>query len=253
MRASLQGLVRASLGLAVLIVAASHLPAAPTQDEPARGSTSEQARRALDQPHSVDFQGMTLTAALDALREQSKVNLVLDRTTIQGLEIGPDEVPAITLKLNQVKLRTILKTLLAPYKLTYVVDKEVVLITTEQEAIERQMAQRVDVDFADVPLEKAIKQLAKETGVNLVLDPRQASKVKETISLKLEDVPLEVTVRLLAEMVGLRSVRQANVLFVTTPDSAAALRKEEEAANAAAQKKLDIVEKLLQDLRGGGR
>ena len=76
-------------------------------------------------------------------------------------------------------------------------------------------------------LAKRFSQLSRETGVNLVIDPRHAGKVKETVTLKLDEVPLEIAVRLISEIAGLRSVRQANVIFVTSKEVAAELRKEE--------------------------
>src|SRR5262249_11970800 len=112
--------------------------------------------------------------------------------------------------------------------------------------LDRQVGQRVTVDFDQVPLDKALQQLAKETGTNLVLDPRQAPKVKDAVTLKLDDVPLEIAVRLMAEMTGLRSVRQSNVLFVTTKEVAAELRKEEENANRSANPGANaILERLI--------
>jgi len=69
-----------------------------------------------------------------------------------------------------------------------------------------------------------VKQLAADTGANLVLDPRLKDRASAPVTLKLEDVPLETTVRLLAEVADLRAVRMSNVLFVTTPERAEKLR-----------------------------
>jgi type II secretory pathway component GspD/PulD (secretin) len=239
---------RTILALGLALVLAVPAVAVPKPDEQSKGdSPAEKCRKALEQPQSVNFEGLTLAAAIDSLRELAKVNFVLDRATIQTMEISPDDTP-VTMKLTNVKLRTILKSLLSQYKLAYVVEQEIVLITSEQAAIDRQVHQRVSVDFDQVPLEKALKQLGKETGTNLVLDPRQAPKVKDDVTLKLEDVPLEIAVRLMAEMAGLRSVRQSNVLFVTTKDVAAELRKEEDAANQNAHQNPNAI---LERLMGG--
>jgi type II secretory pathway component HofQ len=218
----------AALCFLLPLVSASFAVPKPEEN---KESAAEKCRKALEQVHSVDFQNITLAAAIEALRDQTKLNFVLDRATIQFMDMSPDETP-VSLKLSQVKLRTILKSLLSQYKLTHVIDQEIVLITSEPYAIERQMQQRVSLDVEQVPLEKALKQLAKETGTNLVADPRHAAKAKELVTLKLDDVPLETAVRLLAEMAGLCSVRQSNVLFVTSKEVAVELRKEEEAAVA---------------------
>jgi hypothetical protein len=185
-------------------------------------------RKAFDQNVSVDFQGLTLSAALESLREQTKVNFVLDRATAAQLGVVADEMP-VSLKLANVRLKTVLKQLLNQYNLSCVIDQDIVLVTSEQAAIDRQVRQRVSIDFNEVPFHQALRQLSRETNTNLVVDPRHAAKVKDPITLRLEDVPLEIAVRLMSEMVNLRSVRQANVIFITTKEIAADLRREEDA------------------------
>jgi len=142
-------------------------------------------------------------------------------------------------------LRTVLKHLLNQYNLSCVIDQDIVLVTSEQAAIDRQVRQRVSIDFNEVPFQQALRQLSRETNTNLVIDPRHTAKGKDPITLRLEDVPLEVAVRLMAEMVSLRSVRQANVLFVTTKEIAADLRREEDAAPANA----NAIPNLLDNVR----
>jgi len=83
-------------------------------------------------------------------------------------------------------------------------------------------------------LPAALKQLAKSTNTNLVLDPRVGKEAKTAaLTLQLEDVPLETAVRLMAEVAGLKSVRVGNVLFVTTEARADKLRSEPESAPPA--------------------
>ena len=201
-------------------------------------------RKAFDQNVTVDFQGLTLSAALESLREQTKVNFVLDRATAAQLGVVADEMP-VSLKLANVRLKTVLKQLLNQYNLSCVIDQDIVLVTSEQAAIDRQVRQRVSIDFNEVPFQQALRQLSRETNTNLVIDPRHTAKGKDPITLRLEDVPLEVAVRLMAEMVSLRSVRQANVLFVTTKEIAADLRREEDAAPANA----NAIPNLLDNVR----
>jgi hypothetical protein len=221
------GIILAGLLLITRLVPVA--AAVPNPTEPVKSeSPAEKIRKALDQTMSVDLQGHTLTAAIEVLRHQSKVNIVLDAAAILQTGLAPDEVP-VNLKLDKVRLRTVLKALLSQFGLTWVIDEDILLLTTEETAIHRQVRQRVDVNADQVPLEKALQQLARQTATNLVIDPRQAAKGKEPVTLRLDDVPLEVAVRLLAELAGLRSVRQANVLFVTSKEVAAALRKEEDA------------------------
>lgn len=221
-------MVRTIAGLVTcLCLAASSAYAVPKPEARAAGeSAAERTRKALDQIHSVNLEGLTLSAAINALTEVAKVQMLLDRTALTGRGIEPDEQP-VSLKLSNVKLRSILLALCGQFNLSYVIEQDLIVITDEMTAIERQVRQRVSVDFDQVPLDKALKQLSRETACNLVLDPRQSSKAKEPITLTLEDVPLEVAVRVMAELAGLRSVRLANVLFVTTKENAAELRAEE--------------------------
>ena len=221
---------RLMLGLLALLVLADPLAAVPTPDLPREDSPAARIRKALDTPVNGDLQNLTLTQAVDRLAEQAKINIVLDRMTIMMRGVLPDEMP-VNVKMPNAKLRVVLQRLLAQGNLSYVIDGDVLLITTEDVALQRQVRQRVSLDLDKVPFEQALKELAQDTGANLVLDPRFAAKAKEPVTLRLDEVPLEVAVRLMAEMVGLRSVRQANVLFVTSKEIAAELRKEEETVN----------------------
>jgi len=101
-----------------------------------------------------------------------------------------------------------------------------ILITTEDAAAARQMSQRVSVHFDKVELAAALKQLARENGVNLPLDPRAEKEASAKVSLDVEDVSLETAVRLLADMAGLKPARAGNTLFVTKKDVAAVMRAE---------------------------
>lgn len=219
-------MLRVVLLLTGLLCVPAALAVPKPEPRPPGESPAEKTRKALEQVHSVNLEGLTLTAAVHALSEMTKVQLLLDRTAVTNRGIEPDEQP-VTLKLSNVKLRSILLALCGQFNLSFVIEQDVIVLTDETTALERQVRQRVSVDFDQVPFDKALRQLSRETACNLVLDPRQAAKAKEPISLTLEDVPLEVAVRLMAELVGLRSVRLANVLFVTTKENAAELRAEE--------------------------
>ncbi len=220
-------MLRYAVLLPVLLCVAAGQGADPLKGEPA----VEKFRRTLEQPLTVDFNGITLASAVEALRQQTKLNIVLDRASLQSMAINADDL-RVTLKLHNVKLRTVLKQLLGQCNLSYVLDGDIMVITIDEVAIQRQVRQRVSLEFDKVPLERALKHLSRETATNLVIDPRQAAAGKSPITLTLEDVPLEVAVRLAAELAGLRSVRQGNVLFLTTKEVAAELRKQEESSPA---------------------
>jgi hypothetical protein len=121
------------------------------------------------------------------------------------------------------KLRQALRSLLEPQQIHFAIVGDRVAIGPMPVVMERQMGQTVSLDLDQMPFSEAMKRLAKETAVNLVVDAR-AGKVAETpVTLQAEDVPLETSVHLLAEMAGLKPVRVGNFLFVTTKELAAAM------------------------------
>jgi hypothetical protein len=221
-------------GLVWLLVPTLAVLAAPanTDNKAAAESPAEKARRALEQTLSVEYNEASLQFVLDDLSEKTKIRFVADRG---NLGILPDN-SAISLKLQDAKAATVLRMALAQMNLSYLVLDGNILVTTEDAAIDRQLRQRVSLDLEEVPLEKALKTLAKNTRANLVLDPRTAKEVKAApLTMLLEDVPLETAVRLMAEMAGLKSARIGNVLYVTSEARADKLRKEEEEKNRPPQ------------------
>ena len=81
--------------------------------------------------------------------------------------------------------------------------------------------------LANVAVSTALRELARTTGLNLIIDPRLGTEVNVKVSLQLDDAALETTVRLLAELGNLKSVRMGNVVFVTNESRAEKLRREE--------------------------
>ena len=150
------------------------------------------------------------------MKQKAKVPVVLDSQVFQfGLD--PNQ-PVVTVNLKQVKLRDGLKAALASYNLKFGLTAEGIYISTEDGVITRQLRQRVTVDCDGTTFATAAKQLALDTGANVVVDPRLGKLADKPITLKLDDVPLETAIRLLAEVADLRAVRSSNVLFVTSHD-----------------------------------
>jgi hypothetical protein len=225
--ASWRTLIAGAALAGALAPAARAAPASPTapsdKDKPA--PAVDKIRKALDTPISVKIERQSLTAAVEVLRDKTKVNFVLDTFTLQQFGINPDAPPSqVDVDLKDVKLKSALRTILQPYGMSYAPLGDTVLITNEQTAMVRQMKQRVNIEFDNVEFGKALKQLSRETAVNLILDSRVEKEAKSAVSLELEDVPLETAVRLLAEMAGLKPVRVGNVLFVTDKKNANEMR-----------------------------
>jgi hypothetical protein len=186
-------------------------------------------RQALDAPVTVRIDGKSLEGAILLLHNAGKIDLVLDGQAGQAAQPGRilpyiQPSPPVDVDFKDVKLKSALRTVLAPSGLTYVIVGDRVVVTTEDRAVALQMGQRVDVAFEGVEFAAALKQLGRETGARFVLDPRREKEAAAPVSLQLEDVPLETAVRLLSEMAGLRPVRVGNVLFVTDKKTAAELR-----------------------------
>lgn len=206
-----------------LLVAPAPAGAAPAVEPKKVETPAEKLRKALDQIIDLDMADQSLAQAVNQLREQTKINFVLDRFLLQSLGMDPEHSP-VTVKLQKVTVRSALRTLLATYNLGFGIVGETVLISTDEIVMQRQLRQRVNLDLDQVELATALKRLSQETGANLTVDVRVHKEAKTEVSLQLEDVPLETAVRLLTELAGLKPVRSANVLFVTSKDRAAQLR-----------------------------
>jgi hypothetical protein len=212
------------------LLLASALGAAPAEPKADGPSAVEKVRKALNQPVTVKIDKQPLSAAVDMLREKTKLNLVLDGPTIQQqLGFTPD-MPnvAVDVDLKDVPVRTALREVLDPYGLTYVVIGDAVILTTDEMAMSRQLRQRVSVDMDKVDVADALQKVARDAGVNVLLDSRVMKDAGDKVTLRLEDVPVETAVRLLAEMAGLKPVRVGNVLFVTSKENAAEMRNDPE-------------------------
>lgn len=200
--------------------AAAPVPAAPGKGE----SPMAAARKALDEVGDMNYQARSLNDVINDLKEKAKVPVTIDNT-VYNFGLDPNQ-PTVNVNLKQVKLRDGLNAVLAPYNLKFGLTRDGVYISTEEGVITRQLRQRVSLDCDGTEFATAAKQLAADTGANLVVDPRLGDKAKKAVTLKLDDVPLETAVRLLSEVADLRAVRMSNVLFVTTPDKAKVLRED---------------------------
>ena len=205
--------------------AATSAPAAPVASEakPKAATPTDKIRQALDKIVSIDLDNQPLHLALNQLKEQFGVNFVLDRFTLQQMGMEPEQVQ-VTFKAKDVKLRSALRSILGQFNLGFAIVGENVLVTTDEMAMYRQMRQRVNIDYDAAEFATAIRQLARDTATNLIIDARSAKEAKGAVTLQLEDVPLETAVRLMSEMVGLKPVRVGNVMFICSRAAAADLR-----------------------------
>ena len=209
--------------LAAALVAAAPAPAvrgaAPTPAAPSKSaSPMDAARKALDEVQDMSFQNKSLNELVSDIKDKAKVPVAIDPSVFQfGLD--PSQ-PTVNVDLKQVKLKDGLRQALSPFNLKCGLTRDGLFISTEDGLTTKQLRQRVTVNCEGTALAAAAKQLAADTGANVVLDPRLGDKGTKAVTLSLEDVPLETAVRLLAEVADLSTVRMSNVLFVTTPERA---------------------------------
>jgi type II secretory pathway component GspD/PulD (secretin) len=227
MRSAPPGTMFLTIGLfsLTLMLGIGRAAPAPADDKARPSSSADKIRKELDRAVTLDVDQQPLALAISQVQELTKINFVLDRVTLAQSGIDPDQL-TVSLKLKDIKARSALRSLLTPYNLNYAILGDTVLISTDEVAMLRQVRQRVSIDLDKVELNKALKRLARETGTNLVVDPRVSKDAQTAVTLQMEDVPLETAVRLMAEMVNLKPVRVGNTLFVTSKANAGELRND---------------------------
>jgi type II secretory pathway component HofQ len=217
-----------ALALAAWAGTALTATAAPTPKDtprPRAETGAEFVKKVLDAKTNLEFNGITLEAALAQLSDEHRINLVLDKAALQNMGFEPNDM-MVAVKLKDVKLRNGLRTMLGQYNLTVAIVGESALVTTEEQAIYKQLKQRINVDLDNVPLSKALKDLAQSYALNIVLDPRtvKTKAADAPVTLSVDDVPFEAAVRLMCEMANLKPARMGNVIFITTEDRADKLK-----------------------------
>lgn len=217
-------MIRSMCAAAALAVAAPvAVSAAPAPAAPAKGaSPMDSARKALDEVGDMKYENKSLNEVVDDLKAKTKVPVTLDPIIFQ-FGFNPN-MQAVNVTAKNVKLRDGLRQALAPFNLKCGITKDGLYISTEEGLTNKQLRQRVSVDCDGTPFAATVKQLAADTGANVVLDPRLKDKANAAVTLKLDDVPLETAVRLLSEVADLGAIRMNNVLFVTTAERAEKLR-----------------------------
>ncbi|GIS60084.1 MAG: hypothetical protein CM1200mP2_23090 [Planctomycetaceae bacterium] len=94
----------------------------------------------LDDETEMEFVDLPLSDVVDYLKQQHNIQIILDEQALLDEGIQPDE--PINMSLSGISLRSALKIVLEPMALTYVIQDEVMRITTEAKA-EEMMSTRV--------------------------------------------------------------------------------------------------------------
>ena len=195
------------------------------------GSSADKVRAKLEKAVTLDFAGNTVADVLNHFRDKTGIAISVDQGALMqmGMNDGNPGAPILrfTIKATNEKASQVLRRFLNTHQLAYIHFEDGILVTSEESALLRQMRQRVSVDLDDVPFSKAVRSLAKNHGVNLVIDPKVLKLSEVPVSLQLDNTGIETAVRLLAELANLKAVRMGNVMFITSEERAKRIREEE--------------------------
>jgi RNA polymerase sigma factor (sigma-70 family) len=204
-------------------------------------------RRRLQKPvdlvRGID-QNTPLSDALAFISDHFGVPIIVEtdafkyETMLSGVDSAGDVTaqPVGLTKVSKIPLGTVLRLVLLQVEdATYVVRPEGIVVTTWRRTqpaawtgAHRRSAPAVSALLEKTPLSEALKDLADQTGINVVLDPRVGDKGITEMSTTLSNVPLDTAVRLLADMADLKVVAMDNVLYVTSPAKARVLQAEQQ-------------------------
>lgn len=202
---------------AALVSALMGLAPLDPGDDPFAGL--EKQVRLMGKPRLLD--------ALDQVSSACDVRILLDKPALQGRwgEVDPRDVP-LEFFPGPGPGYVVLRRVLQPLDLRTVKMGDHLLVTSAEMAMQRLMGQRVSVPARNQPLHAALRDLARQSGATILVDPRVADQAKTSVGAGLEDVTLEAAVRVLVELAGLKMARIDTVIFVTSPASAASIRQE---------------------------
>lgn len=169
----------------------------------------------------------TLLDALDQVSSACDVRILLDKPALQGRwgEVEPKDLPLEFIPAPGPG-GAVLRRALQPLDLRAVKMGDHLLVTSAEMAMHRLLGQRVTVPGRPQPLHAALRDLSRQTGATIVIDPRVIEQAKASVGVSLDDVTLEAAVRVLVEVAGLKMARIDTVIFVTSPSSAASIRLE---------------------------
>jgi hypothetical protein len=121
--------------LALLLRAAKAGPGSgPIPVAPA-GAAEQKIRKALESPTEMEFIDVPLQDVVDYLKHKHGIEIQIDARALEDVGIGTDT--PVTRRLKGVSLRSALQLVLRELDLTFVIQDEVLLITTPEEAQSR--------------------------------------------------------------------------------------------------------------------
>jgi type II secretory pathway component GspD/PulD (secretin) len=152
------------------------------------------ARAALDKPLSFDVAGTPLSDVLGLLKDLANIEFVLDESAASKADT------AITLKVDKMRLASVLSNILRPAKLQYRIRGNKIQIYAASGSqsprsgqipseIREKLNREVSTEFEKTPLQSVVGFLSNMSGTNIIVDSSVRNK-DLPITLKVNKVPL---------------------------------------------------------------
>jgi hypothetical protein len=225
----------------------------PTTSFSTKRSMHESIQIKLDQPVVLDkgLEPMTFGDAKQYFEDRFATQILVS----PGLMNNEGNVLEAQVKLDKlvgIPLRDVLEMLAGQFGATYLVHPNYVEIVSLEMAQpeawiagERRVVPQVHANFQDTSLDRALRELALETGITVVLDKGAFDNAgSPKVTAFFDGTRLDTAVELLANMCGMKAVALDRALYVTSNLKAAELIKEREARRLARAKR---EEKKLKD------
>ncbi|WLD12705.1 RNA polymerase sigma factor [Planctellipticum variicoloris] len=156
-------------------------PSGPALQRAGATDLERRIEKALREPSEVDFVDMPLKEALDFLKQHHDIQIWADEVKLQDAGIGIDT--PVTLQIHGVALHSLLNLLLLPQGLDYMIEDEVLKITTgevvQERSINRVFRSRLDgltikmlAETASVEIKEVTGTRSEERVVVVVGNPR---------------------------------------------------------------------------------
>ncbi len=216
-------------------------------------TTPEEIHEALGKKVDIHYAGQSLYEVLWHVSKKTGVPISVDQNSVGvvGMPGGwpqqpgvPGGINSVTLKIDNAPLGSGLSQFLQKYQLAPLVHGNRLVILHKHQALYEQMREPINLDITKVELAKALNDLAKKTGINIVLDGGE--NAQSMITLKLNGVALETAVRLIAYQGSLKSVRVDNVLVVGDAKKIALLPAENPLQPVTTPHFVEVTEQMAQ-------
>lgn len=215
-----------------LLLIAFNVPAWADEDKPPPARTASQLQKILQQRVTTPaWEANTpLRDAMGLLSERFGINILLDKQAFRD-DFSINEIesqPVMLPKMQNVPLRSILQQLARQAQGTVIQEGGIVWIVPPERARSRLLRQPVDLEFENVRVSAALRDVAEQTGFTIVLDStRTGDSAQSKLTTTLRGAGLEDAVRTLADMTGLKAILVGDIFYVTTPEHAEEIAAEE--------------------------